>query len=208
MTISFGLLSRVVGRATDFPRSPSAQKIGVKGGLLYTPRTFGGIMAYKYTSETFTIRSRVTETVANTYAEQTINLNLDSLSREILVIERVDLDPQVPDGIPGTLTAVNVSLANQTQTAVIFLDDPDTIAGAQNAIVSGAPGDSVAFSEQMPESINMSDSPLYIVATDNLFFGISGTGNVGLKSASMVVHARRARADAGTYAAILTSQFN
>jgi len=164
-------------------------------------------MTYKWTSETFTIRSAVTESAANTFTQNSINLNLDSLSREILVIERVDIDSASPDGVPGAFTSVQTSLCNNTQTAVININDPDCISSTQKEIVSGAPGDSVAFSEHAPEAVNMSDSPLYIVATDNLFFGIKGLNNVNAKSAFMVVHARRARADAGTYSAILTSQF-
>jgi hypothetical protein len=165
-------------------------------------------MSYKWTSETFTIRSLVTETAPNTFTEVAINLNLDSLSREILVIERVDIDSASPDGVPGTLTSVSTSLANATQTGVININNPDCISSTQKEIVSGGIGDSVAFSEHAPEAVNMSDSPLYIVATDNLFFGIAGLNNGNAKNATMVVHARRAKADAGTYSAILTSQFN
>ena len=164
-------------------------------------------MGYKWTSETFTIREGVTESAANTFTEQTINLNLDSLSREILVIQRADLDVAYPDGVPGSYTSVMCSLANTTQTGVINIDDPDCIASANAVIVSGAPGDSVGFQEQMPETVNASDQPLFIVATDNLYMGIKGLNNTNAKSAYMVLHARRAKADAGTYSAILTSQF-
>ena len=164
-------------------------------------------MGYKWTSETFTIREAVTESAANTFTEQTVNLNLDSLSREILVIQRCDLDVAYPDGVPGTYTSVQMSLANTVQTAVINIDDPDCIASANAVIVSGAPGDSVGFSEQMPESVNISDQPLFLVATDNLYLGIKGLNNTNAKSGYMVLHARRAKADASTYSAILTSQF-
>ena len=164
-------------------------------------------MGYKWTSETFTIREAVTESAPNTFTESTVNLNLDSLSREILVIQRADLDTAYPDGVPGTYTATYMSLANTTQTSVINIDDADCIAAANAVIVSGAPGDSVAFQEQMPESVNLSDQPLFIVATDNLYLGILGAGNANAKSGYMVLHARRAKADASTYAAILTSQF-
>ena len=41
-------------------------------------------MGFKYTSDTFQISASVQETAANTLTTATINLNLDSLSREIL----------------------------------------------------------------------------------------------------------------------------
>ena len=164
-------------------------------------------MGYKWTSETFTIRGEATETAANTFTEAEINLNLDSLSREILVIQRVDLDCGNPTGVAGTNTSVSASLANSAQTAVIGINNPDCIASAQKVIVSANPTSAVAFSEEHPESINNSDEALYIVATDNLFLGIVGLANTAAKNVRMVLHARRAKADASTYSAILTSQF-
>ena len=185
---------------------------GVVGGLSPDKKIsvllYVHAMAYKFTSETFTVRGAVTETAPNTFTETTINTNLDSLSREILVVLRADLDVATPDGVPGTFTQVAMSLANEAQTGIININNNDCIASAQHAIVSGAPGDSVAFSESMPEAANLSDTPLYLVASDDLFLGIAGLNNVNAKSGFMVLHCRRAKADAGTYAAILTSQFS
>ena len=164
-------------------------------------------MGYKWTSETFTIREAVTETGANTFTEQTVNLNLDSLSREILVIQRVDLDVAYPDAIASTYTSVSASLANTSQTTPINIDDPDCIASGNTVIASPNPTSMVSFQEAMPESINAADVPLFIVATDNLYLGVKGLNNTNAKSCYMVLHARRAKADAGTYSAILTSQF-
>ena len=133
--------------------------MGVVGGLSPDKKISGLFhvddMAYKFTSETFTVRGVVTETAPNTFTESTINTNLDSLSREILVILRADLDVATPDGVPGVFTQVQMSLANETQTAIINVDNSDCIASAQHVIVSGAPGDSVPFSESMPEAANL-----------------------------------------------------
>lgn len=164
-------------------------------------------MGYKWTSETFTIRGSVTETANNTFTEAEINMNLDSLSREILVIQRVDLDIGNPTGVAGVNTAVSASLANSAQTGVININNPDCIASAQKVIVSANPTSAVAFAEEHPESINAADEALYIVATDSLFLGVVGLANTAVKSCNMVLHARRAKADASTYSAILTSQF-
>lgn len=164
-------------------------------------------MAYKWTSETFTIRARVTQAVVNGFSENQINLNLDSLSREILVVQRADMDLAYPEAIPGLYSAVTMSLANSTQTATINIDDPDCITAA-NAVIVGGIADGVGFQEQMPETVNAADDPLYIVATDNLFLGIDSLNQTTAKSGYVLLHVRRARADAGTYSAILTSQFN
>jgi len=163
-------------------------------------------MAFKYTSETFTIRARVVESAANTFTQAEVGINLDSLSREILVIHRVDMDPQVPDNVAATYTAVEMTLANTSQAGIVNIDNADCIASSNNIIVGGVQT-AVGFSEHAPESITASADPLYIVATDNLFLGIKGLNNGNAKAGYMVMHCRRARADSGTYAAILTSQF-
>ena len=67
-------------------------------------------MSYKFTSDTFQISAQVTESAPNTLTQTTINLNLDSLSREILVISMVDLDVTAPELIAGARTGMNVSL--------------------------------------------------------------------------------------------------
>ena len=163
-------------------------------------------MAFKYTSDTFQISASVQETVINTLATKTINLNLDSLSREILVIQYVDMDLSTPDLVPGSRTQMNASLHG-----VVGLSNSQAITVASNQILTEAAGASaVAFSNAEPRfAQNDTDVPLFVSATDNLFLSVQGTANSGFLGLAQVrIFARRARADADTYAAILTPQFN
>ncbi len=167
-------------------------------------------MAFKYTSDTFQISASVQETVINTLATKTINLNLDSLSREILVIQYVDMDLSTPDLVPGSRTQMNASL-NDADIGVVGLSNSQAITVASNQILTEAAGASaVAFSNAEPRfAQNDTDVPLFVSATDNLFLSVQGTANSGFLGLAQVrIFARRARADADTYAAILTSQFN
>jgi len=171
-------------------------------------------MSYKFTSDTFQISASVSETAPNTPTTQTINLNLDSLSREILVIQYVDMDLSSPNQEPGLRTQMNMALTDQP-VGVVGLANPAAISVASNVILTGsAPGGtegaSVAFSNAEPRFAQMaSDIPLYISATDNLYLSIGGSQNTTFTGLGQVrIFARRARADADTYAAILTSQFN
>jgi len=167
-------------------------------------------MGFKYTSDTFQISASVTESAVNTLTTQTINLNLDSLSREILVIQYVDIDLTTPDIDAGAKTQMNCSL-NDANIGVSGLSDSQVIAVANNTILADAgAGMAVAFSNAEPRYAQMAtDVPLFVSATDDLFLSVQGTANVATQGLAQVrIFARRARADADTYAAILTSQFN
>lgn len=162
-------------------------------------------MSYTFTSEPITIRGRITQTVLNTFEQNTINLNLDTLSREILVVLRCDIDTSDPDSVAGAFSSCNASLANANQTSTINIDDSDCIAATNKATISDGVS-SVAYANQEPESMVSSQDPLFIVATDHLYLGVNTTNAVNLKTAYFVIQARRAKANADTYAALLTSQ--
>ena len=164
-------------------------------------------MAFKYTSEPITIRARVVQSVLNGFEQEVINLNLDTLSREILVILRADVDTWNPDSVPGSDVSITASLANASQTTTINIDDPDTIAVAQKATISDGVS-SVAYANQEPTAMIASEDPLYIVATNHLYFGMDSTNCTNTKAAYITLQCRRAKADADTYAALLTSQLS
>lgn len=167
-------------------------------------------MSYKFTSDTFQISATVTETAPNTETTQTINLNLDSLSREILVISMVDIDVTAPELIGGAQTQITGTLADAASVGAAGLSASQTIATANKTIIADAGlAAAVSFDNQEPKFAQMSDNPLFVSATDDLFLSVEGANNGGkLGQAQVRIFARRARADADTYAAILTSQFN
>ena len=117
-------------------------------------------MGYKFTSDTFQISAAVTETAPNTLTTQTINLNLDSLSREILVISMVDLDVTSPELIAGVRSQLNLSLNDNSTTGAGGLGTAAVIATANKSIVADAgSGMAVAFDNQEPKFAQMSDLP-------------------------------------------------
>jgi hypothetical protein len=164
-------------------------------------------MSFKYTSEPITIRGAVSQTVLNTYAEETINLNLSTLDREIMVVLRADIDLGNPDSVVGLYSSCTGSIANAAQTQTININNPDTIVAAQKATISDGVS-SVAYDNQEPISMVNADDPLYIVATNHLFLGVDSLNATNLKTAYCVLQCRRAIADSSTYAALLTSQLS
>ena len=166
-------------------------------------------MAYKYTSEVFQISAQVFESAPNTFTSQTINLNLDSLSREILVIQYVDIDLLYPsDLVAGVATETTCTLSDLQQTSRQQLSNPSTIATAASVVEYDGVAATSTHSAGPVSANYAKDIPVFVSATDNLFLGIGGNGNVQVKSGFVRMWCQRARADADTYAAILTAQFN
>ena len=165
-------------------------------------------MGYKYTSEVFQISAVAAESAVNTLVTETINLSLDSLSREILVIEYVDLDVSPPEIVGNTKTQMNLTLRDNDG-GVAGLSNPRTIATANITVTAAGPGEVAVFQNAEPKTANMMDGALYVTATDDLYLSLQGANNVVTLGLGQVrIFARRAKADADTYAAILTSQYN
>ena len=165
-------------------------------------------MGFKYTSDQFQISASVAESAPNGLATATINLNLDSLSREILVIQHVDLDVTTPDFVAGATSIMQCSL-NDADVGLGGLSNSQVIAVASNTIVADAAVGGASFQNSEPRFAQMDESPIFVSATDNLFLSLKGSNNTAATGiAQCRIYARRARADADTYAAILTAQFN
>jgi hypothetical protein len=112
--------------------------------------------------------------------------------------------------VPGARTQINASL-NDANIGVVGLSNGQAIAVANTTIVADAgAGAAVSFANAEPKNAMQDpDVPLFVSATDDLFLSVQGTANVALTGIVQArIFARRARADADTYAAILTSQFN
>jgi len=165
-------------------------------------------MALKKTSSTIIISGLVTESAANAFTQVAIDLQLNPLDNEVFVIEAVDVSADAPEGIAGTNTAVRVSLSNTSRTTIGRLNDSNVFASSTYQIMGGGFLDSgVGFSSLSPDSPTAGSLEyIAILATDNFFAGIDGTGNVLPKTGRFKVYGYRAKADSATYAALVQSE--
>jgi len=163
-------------------------------------------MGYKTTTSIFQISQGVQETAANTYTELTIGSNVDALSREILLVWAVDIDITPSENIANVDAQVNAHLSNTTSTAAIGIQDPDAIATATSTCFTNALGGAAVFQNAEPRNGPANKEPLYYVATNDMFLGIQGSNQTGVKRVQVRIWAQRATIDAGTYAALLTAQ--
>lgn len=159
----------------------------------------------KETSSLIGIGFNVTESAANTFTQDRVDLQLNPLDNEVFIVYAIDLDPTDPDCITGTNTATTCSLSTTSQTAAVNLGNSASLANKVLSIRSDAVS-AVAFSRGSDESPATQLDYLGIIATNDFFVQIVGTNNLVAKGVSGRVYGVRARADASIYAALVQSE--
>jgi hypothetical protein len=161
----------------------------------------------KATSSVVAIGFNATETGANTFIEETVDLNLSPLDREVFVVLSINLDPFAPDSVAGTSTAVTASLTTTRQTAVQQLSNSNCLAVAQNAIRQNAGSvDGVSFQTLGLETPPSILDYIGIIATNDFFVQVKGTGNTSARAVNGKMYGYRAKATADIYAALVQSE--
>ncbi len=165
------------------------------------------VKGLKQTSSVVAIGFNATETVANTFLQTSVDLNLSPLDREVFVVLSVNLDPSTPTSIAGVDTVVSSSLTTTSQTAIATLADSNCLAVAQNVIRSSGYVDSgVGFTTLGIETPPATLEYIGVIATNDFFVQIQGTGNPGTKEVNGKLYGYRARADADIFAALVQSE--
>ena len=164
-------------------------------------------MGFKKTSETIAISFALTETAPAVFTEDEIALQLDVLNNEIFVVLAVDLNLQAPDAIAATNTSVKATVSSTSATSIQTLSNTNVLAVARDQIqAAGFLDGGVGFSRSATESYQGELDYIGIIATNNFFVGIEGTGNVGPKGLAGRLWGFRAKSDSSTYAALVQSE--
>jgi len=159
----------------------------------------------KQATSTVTIGFSATESGANTFTQSTTLLNLDPLNNEVFVVQGINLDPIVPDLVAGANSQVFASLTTTNQVASVNLSNSNCLATAVLDI-RGAGATAVAFTRSSTETPMEGIEYIGIIATNDFFVQITGTGNTGAKSVFGKLYGYRARADSSIYAALVQSE--
>ena len=171
-------------------------------------------MALKKTSALMNIGGEVIESDVNTFTEQEVNLPLSTIDREVFVVTDVVSYITPPDLNAGSLSAVTgyvskSSLAARGRNGV----DPSEsyfIASKQIFIYDDGAGTAV-LSENMPNdqlSSGTTRDHLGIIATPQFYLSIRGSECTTAKQYSVRLTGYRAKADADTYAALVTEELS
>jgi len=159
----------------------------------------------KETSSIITIGASVTESAANTFTSQQVDLQLNPLDNEVFVVYGVDLDLLDPNMIAGTDTTILGSVSTTARTTVGNISNSNVL--AHNRIVYNEAGGQFVRSAFASDSVPTSQLPyLAIIATNDFFLNIQGISNTTARQMSARVYGVRARADASVYAALVQSE--
>jgi len=161
----------------------------------------------KQTSSLIVIGARVAESAPNTFTQGAIDLQLNPLDNEVFVVQAIDLECASPDALAGVNTSTNGSLTTTSQAALPSLQSTNTMA-VNNVIIraAGFIDGGVGFETSSMNSPPTGMEYIGIIATNDFFLQVQGSGNLGAKSVTAKVYGYRARADASVYAALVQSE--
>ncbi len=161
----------------------------------------------KQTSAPLVVSFTVGETLANTFAQAEVDMQLNVLDREVMVVTGVDIDLLPPDALAGTDTRVRGSVSTTSRATIGDIADNNVIASARDDIrAAGFLDSGVGFQTQYGESPPVGMEFMNIIATNNFFVQIQGGGNLGTKALTGRMYCYRAVADAATFAALVQSE--
>ncbi len=161
----------------------------------------------KETSSLITIGFSVSETAANTFTQERVDLQLNPLDNEVFVVQAINLDPEAPDALAGQNTSTTTSVTTTSRTAAGNLADSATLATNQLHIqAAGFVDGGVSFQQQSMETPPAALEYIGIISTNDFFVQVIGAGNANLKGVSGKVYGYRARADSSVYAALVQSE--
>ena len=164
-------------------------------------------MALKSTSSPIQIGFSVAESGANTFTQGRVDLQLNPLDQEVFVVTAINMDVSPPDALAATNIFTTASLTVDSRTALGNLADANTLSVGQLSIMAaGFVDGGVGFQQQSLETPPAMLEYIGIIATNDFFIQVQGTGNALAKGVSGKVFGYRARADAATYAALVQSE--
>ena len=161
----------------------------------------------KQSSSVVSIGFDLTELTPNTFIQGSVDLNLSPLDREVFVVLAVNLDPFSPDAVANTDTFTRTSLTTTSQTAVQSIGNSNCLASAGATIraagfVDGGVGFQTLGLETPPATLEY----IGIIATNDFFIQVQGTGNALSKQVNGKLYGYRASASADIFAALVQSE--
>ena len=161
------------------------------------------------TSSIIAISGGVAESAANTFTQEQFDLQLNPLDNEVFVVTAIDINLTPPDYDGGANSATFGSLSTTSRTVIGTIGQSNVLAEARDSIqvdlVTPSPA-AVAFSRMSGETPATALPYLAIIATNDFFGQVQGSGNTGAKGFNFRMWGYRAKASASQYAALVQSE--
>ena len=164
------------------------------------------VKGLKQTSSLIAVSASVTESAADTFTVEQVDLQLNPLDNEVFVVQAVDMDMQPPALRQDTQTEIALSLSSTRRTTIGGIDQPNVFAAKRIFTQNNADTCAVTNEYVSIDSPSTDLEYIAIIATNDFFLNIEGTNNGSAKSANARVYGYRARADASVYAALVQSE--
>ena len=159
----------------------------------------------KETSGIITVSAQVAETAANTFTSSAVDLQLDPLNNEVFVVYAIDLDLGTCDSVDAAVTQLQGSLSTTARTSVGSIADSNVMAVERVHITNDTTNAVIqSFSNQTHPPTQL--EYLGIIATNDFFLNIQGTGQGSAKALNARLYGVRGKADAAIYAALVQSE--
>jgi len=160
----------------------------------------------KPTSGVIVISQGVTESAADTFTEEKVDLQLNALDREVFVVLAADIDVRPPDMKTDSTTQVSMSISVTQRTSVGGIDKSNVLAAANITTTNVGDTAAVTNSYSSTESPHAQLEYIGIIATNDFYLNIEGQGNAAAKAGNARLWGYRAQADAATFAALTQSE--
>ena len=159
----------------------------------------------KETSSIIMIGATAVESAPGAFTSSRVDLQLNPLDNEVFVVYSIDLDGKTPELIPATNTQCKLSVSTTARTSVGSIANSNVIAQLAT-VVQEAGGAAVLNSKVAGETPPAMLEYIGIIATNDFFVNIQGTGNTLARSGSVRLYGVRAKADSSIYAALVQSE--
>ena len=190
----------------------SGKELNAADGLCYRKRFINGRIVERFmptglkeTSAIIVISSEVVESAANTFTDLKVDLQLNPLDQEVFVVYGIDLDVVDPTLVPGTTTAINLSLSTTQRTNVGGMENSNVLANNRIQIQS-AGGEVVRGAYASDSAPGTQLEYVGIIATNDFYLNIIGSNNTLARFGKARVYGVRAKASSAIYAALVQSE--
>lgn len=160
----------------------------------------------KPTSGVIVISSGITESAADTFTDQKVDMQLNVLDREVFVVTAVDIDVRPPGNRTDTKTQASMSVSTTERTSVGGLDKSNVLAVANITIENVGDTCVAVNSYSSTESPHAQLEYIGIIATNDFYLNIQGSNNGFALAGNARLWGYRAQADAATFAALTQSE--
>jgi hypothetical protein len=163
----------------------------------------------KPTSGIVIISGNVTETGADTFTQDQVDLQLDVLNREVFVLVACDLNMSLPDSdVANNETLTRGSLSVTSRATVGTIANTNVFA-AGRIVMTNDPNAALpagVLQDSSAETPHANLDYIGIIATNDFFAQIKGDGNTRVKGMDYRVWGYRAQASADIFAALTQSE--